>query len=48
VMIVCRTVVPDLKPTPHEPSHLDACHLDEETKTREAAELLATMTAEAV
>jgi peptide/nickel transport system ATP-binding protein len=48
VMSICRTVVPELKPAPHDPSHLDACHLDEETKTREAADLLVTMTAEAV
>ena len=37
VMNVCRTTVPELLPSPHEPGHLDACHLDEETKGREAA-----------
>src|SRR5438552_3688436 len=48
VMSVCRTVVPELRLSPHDPSHVDACHLDDETKAREAATLLATMTAEAV
>src|SRR5437763_3609685 len=48
VMSVCRTVVPELRPDPEEPTHLDACHLDDETKAREAAKLLATMTAEVV
>src|SRR5438034_10847192 len=48
VMSVCRTAVPDLRPSPHDPSHLEACHLDDATKAREAAELLVTMTAEAV
>jgi peptide/nickel transport system ATP-binding protein len=48
VMSVCRTVDPELKPAPQEPSHLDACHLDEETKAREAAALLVAMSAEAV
>jgi peptide/nickel transport system ATP-binding protein len=48
VMSVCRTVEPDLERSPHEAAHLDACHLDDATKQREAAELLVTMTAEAV
>src|SRR5438477_7832847 len=48
VMSVCRTVVPELRPAPEEPTHLDACHLDEATKTTEAAKLLASMTAEPV
>jgi peptide/nickel transport system ATP-binding protein len=48
VMSVCRTVDPELRSSAHDPSHLDACHLDDETKAREAAELLVTMTAEAV
>jgi peptide/nickel transport system ATP-binding protein len=48
VMGICRSVVPELRPAPDEPSHLDACHLDEATKTEEAAKLLSTMTAEAV
>src|SRR5438094_9693911 len=48
VMSVCRTVVPELRPSPHDPSHVAACHLDAQPKAREAATLLATMTAEAV
>ncbi len=48
VMSVCRTAVPELRPAPDDHTHLDACHLDDETKTREAAKLLATMTAEVV
>jgi peptide/nickel transport system ATP-binding protein len=48
VMSICRTVEPDLRSAPHDPTHLDACHLDDATKDREAAQLLVTMTAEAV
>jgi peptide/nickel transport system ATP-binding protein len=48
VMSVCRTALPELRPVPDDHTHLDACHLDDETKTREAAKLLATMTAEVV
>ena len=40
VMDVCRTKSPELMPVPGEPMHLQACHLDEETKDREAARLL--------
>jgi peptide/nickel transport system ATP-binding protein len=40
VMNVCRTVDPELEPTTHDPEHLQACHLDEETKVREAEKLL--------
>ncbi|HEY7397700.1 MAG TPA: ABC transporter ATP-binding protein [Gaiellaceae bacterium] len=40
VMDVCRTKVPELLPVTGEPNHLQACHLDEETKDREAARLL--------
>ena len=40
VMDVCRTKVPALVPVTGEPNHLQACHLDEETKDREAARLL--------
>jgi peptide/nickel transport system ATP-binding protein len=47
VMDVCKTTVPELLPTTHDREHLQACHLDEETKEREAAKLLATMMAEA-
>jgi peptide/nickel transport system ATP-binding protein len=48
VMSVCRSVEPDLRPAPNEPEHLDACHLDDDTKAQEAAKLLAMMTAGAV
>jgi peptide/nickel transport system ATP-binding protein len=48
VMNVCRATVPELRPSPHDPEHLDACHLDEETKEREAAKLVETMLAEEV
>jgi peptide/nickel transport system ATP-binding protein len=48
VMEVCKTTVPDLVQTQKDPEHLQACHLDEETKDREAAKLVeATMAAEA-
>jgi peptide/nickel transport system ATP-binding protein len=43
VMNVCRDEDPPLKPVPDEPSHLGACHLDQETKDREARKLLETM-----
>src|SRR5689334_7040958 len=42
VMEVCKTVEPALEPVPAVPEHLQACHLDEETKQREADKLLAT------
>jgi hypothetical protein len=38
-MDICRTTVPQLAPT-GESGHLQACHLDEATKEREAARLL--------
>jgi peptide/nickel transport system ATP-binding protein len=41
VMEVCKTTVPQLLPTQRDPDHLQKCHLDEETKEREAAKLLA-------
>ena len=47
VMEICRTQDPPLGPTPRDPAHLEACHLDEETKEREAAKLLAATMAEA-
>jgi peptide/nickel transport system ATP-binding protein len=47
VMPVCREKDPELVEVPAMPDHLQACHLDEETKTREAAKLLAGMMAEA-
>jgi len=43
VMEVCKTQEPALVPTERDPNHLQACHLDEETKDREAAKLKATM-----
>ncbi|MGZ8782985.1 MAG: ABC transporter ATP-binding protein, partial [Gaiellaceae bacterium] len=48
VMPVCSTVVPELLPVPNTPKHLQACHLDEETKDREVAKLLAGTLAEAI
>jgi peptide/nickel transport system ATP-binding protein len=47
VMEVCKTTVPGLVPTQRDPAHLQKCHLDEETKEREAAKLLAATMAEA-
>ena len=47
VMEVCKTTVPELKPTQRDPTHLERCHLDEETKEREAAKLLEVTMAEA-
>jgi peptide/nickel transport system ATP-binding protein len=41
VMEICKTTVPELLPTQRDPDHLQKCHLDEETKEREAAKLLA-------
>jgi len=48
VMSVCKTDEPPLSPSGggHE-SHLNACHLDQETKDREAAKILAQTMAEA-
>jgi peptide/nickel transport system ATP-binding protein len=40
VMNVCRTEEPPLEPSQRDPDHLQACHLDEETKDREATKLL--------
>ena len=47
VMEVCKTTVPELKPTQRDAAHLEKCHLDEETKEREAAKLLEVTMAEA-
>jgi peptide/nickel transport system ATP-binding protein len=47
VMDVCRQQVPVLAPVPDDPVHLQACHLDEETKRREADKVLAQTMAEA-
>src|SRR5439155_17189151 len=37
VMDICKTDEPELRPTAGQPSHLNACHLDQETKDRESA-----------
>jgi peptide/nickel transport system ATP-binding protein len=47
VMQKCRQVEPELVGISTAPHHLQACHLDEETKDREAAKLLAATMAEA-
>jgi oligopeptide/dipeptide ABC transporter ATP-binding protein len=47
VMNICKAEDPPLVPVPDEPEHLDACHLDQATKDREAQKLLAGMMAEA-
>jgi peptide/nickel transport system ATP-binding protein len=46
VMEVCKTTEPELVATQRDAEHLQACHLDEETKEREAAKLLAATMAE--
>ena len=43
VLPVCRTTQPELRPVPGHPGHLDACHLGDEMKEREARKLLETM-----
>ncbi len=47
VMNVCATEVPPLEPVSDDPGHLQACHLDEATKDREAEKLLAATMAKA-
>jgi peptide/nickel transport system ATP-binding protein len=47
VMDICKTVDPPLSPVTGSANHLQACHLDEDTKDREAQKLLAGMLAEA-
>ena len=47
VMDVCKTTEPKLAGAGHDAEHLQACHLDQETKDREAAKLLAATMAEA-
>jgi len=39
VMEICKTTEPELLPVSHDPEHFQRCHLDEETKDREAAKL---------
>jgi peptide/nickel transport system ATP-binding protein len=46
VMEICKSQQPALLPVSNEPNHLQACHLDEETKDGEAAKLLAGTLAE--
>jgi peptide/nickel transport system ATP-binding protein len=41
VMNICREQEPELRPISNDPAHLQACHLDEQTKDREAAKLIA-------
>jgi oligopeptide/dipeptide ABC transporter ATP-binding protein len=43
VMNICKAEDPPLRPVQDEPDHLDACHLDQSTKDREAEKLLRTM-----
>jgi peptide/nickel transport system ATP-binding protein len=45
-MAVCREVDPRLEPVLNDPSHVQACHLDEATKEREAAKVLEATMAE--
>jgi peptide/nickel transport system ATP-binding protein len=40
VMDICKQENPPLRPISDDPDHLQACHLDEETKDREAQKLL--------
>jgi peptide/nickel transport system ATP-binding protein len=47
VMEVCKTKVPLLEPAQHDPAHTNACHLDQDTKDREGAKVLAATMAEA-
>jgi peptide/nickel transport system ATP-binding protein len=47
VMNVCKEQEPELLPVAGHGDHLQACHLDDETKDREAQKLLAGMMAEA-
>jgi peptide/nickel transport system ATP-binding protein len=47
VMDICLSQEPDLLPISDDPDHLQRCHLDEETKDREAAKLVAGSLAEA-
>jgi peptide/nickel transport system ATP-binding protein len=47
VMNICKQEYPELRPTEGSTTHLNACHLDQETKDREAQKLLAGMMAEA-
>jgi len=46
VMNICKEEDPALTPVPAESAHLVACHLDDETKDREARKLLESMQGE--
>src|SRR5436190_7504921 len=46
VMDICKQEDPPLRPISDDPEHLQACHLDEATKDREAQKLLAGTLAE--
>jgi peptide/nickel transport system ATP-binding protein len=39
VMEICKETEPELLPVSHDPDHFQRCHLDEETKDREASKL---------
>jgi peptide/nickel transport system ATP-binding protein len=39
VMEICKETEPELLPVSHDPAHFQRCHLDEETKDREASKL---------
>jgi len=47
VMDKCKQIDPPLVPISDDPEHLQACHLDEETKDREAKKLLESTMAQA-
>jgi peptide/nickel transport system ATP-binding protein len=47
VMEICKQIDPPLEPTAENSGHRAACHLDEDTKVREAEKLLAGTMAEA-
>jgi peptide/nickel transport system ATP-binding protein len=47
-MSICRETEPLLLPAPQEPEHLQACHLDDATKDREAARIVSGMMGTAV
>jgi peptide/nickel transport system ATP-binding protein len=48
VMEICKGELPQLRGASDDSGHLDRCYLDDETKQREAAKLLETMTERAV
>src|SRR5918911_777169 len=48
VLDLCKQEDPPLRPINDDPSHLQACHLDEETKDREAQKLLEGTLAQAI